>query len=90
MIASLRQKFRKPPPKLADIAPRIRDEDDEDEAYKPIDWAIARRLLTWLAPFKRQYVTGIGVGLVHLLLELSSPLFMGWLVFCPPWLAWFD
>jgi ATP-binding cassette, subfamily B, bacterial len=80
MIASIRQKFRKPPPQLADIAPRIKDEDEEDEAYKPIDWAIVRRLLTWLAPFKRQYTLGICVGLVHLLLEMSSPLFMGWLI----------
>jgi ABC-type multidrug transport system fused ATPase/permease subunit len=81
MIASIRQKFRKPPPPpLPEIAPRIKDEDDDDEAYKPIDWTIVRRLLGWLAPFKRQYALGIGVGLVHLLLEMSSPLFMSALV----------
>ena len=80
MIASIRQKFRKPPPQLPDIAPRIKDEDEDDEAYKPIDWAIVRRLLTWLKPFRKQYTLGISVGLVHLLLEMSSPLFMGWLI----------
>jgi ATP-binding cassette subfamily B protein len=73
------RKFRKPPPQLLDIAPRIAD-DDEDESYKPIDWAIVRRLLGWLGPFRRQYTTGISIGLVHLLLEMSSPLFMGWLI----------
>jgi ABC-type multidrug transport system fused ATPase/permease subunit len=72
-------RFRKGPPTLPDIAPRIKDEAEDDD-YKPIDWAIVRRLLTWLAPFKRQYATGIGVGLIHLLLEMSSPLFMGWLI----------
>ncbi|MDQ3441424.1 MAG: ABC transporter ATP-binding protein/permease [Planctomycetota bacterium] len=80
MIGSIREKFRRPPPQLADIAPRIKDADEDDEAYKPIDWAIVRRLLTWLAPFKKQYTLGISVGLVHLLLEMSSPLFMGWLI----------
>src|SRR5688500_2074474 len=80
MIASIRQKFRKPPPQLPDIAPRIKDEDEDDEAYKPIDWAIVRRLLTWLKPFRKQYTLGICVGLIHLLLEMSSPLFMGWLI----------
>jgi ATP-binding cassette subfamily B protein len=79
MIASIRSKFRKAPPALPSIAPRIAD-DDDDESYKPIDWAIVRRLLGWLAPFKRQYGTGISIGLVHLLLEMSSPLFMGWLI----------
>jgi ATP-binding cassette, subfamily B, bacterial len=73
-------RFRKPPPQLPDITPRIKDEDEDDEAYKPIDWAIVRRLLTWLKPFRKQYTLGICVGLVHLLLEMSSPLFMGWLI----------
>ena len=79
MIASIRSKFRKPPPQLSNIAPQIAD-DDDDELYKPIDWAIVRRLLAWLGPFKKQYTTGISIGLVHLLLEMSSPLFMGWLI----------
>ncbi|HEV2294251.1 MAG TPA: ABC transporter ATP-binding protein [Tepidisphaeraceae bacterium] len=65
---------------MPDIAPRIKDEDDDDEVYKPIDWAVVRRLLGWLAPFKKQYALGICVGLVYLLLEMSSPLFMGWLI----------
>src|SRR5215203_3719495 len=80
MIASIRDRFRKPPPALPDFAPRIKDDDDYEEAYKPIDWAIVRRLLGWLAPFRKQYALGISVGLVHLLLEMSSPLFMRGLI----------
>jgi ATP-binding cassette subfamily B protein len=79
MIAFIRDKFRQAPPPLADIAPRIKD-DEDDDAYKPIDWAIVRRLLGWLAPFRKQYTLGISVGLVHLLLEMSSPLFMSTLI----------
>jgi ABC-type multidrug transport system fused ATPase/permease subunit len=82
MIASIREKFRKPPPPaLPDFTPRIKDEEDQEDNYKPIDWGIVRRLMGWLLPFKRQYALGIGVGLVHLLLEMSSPLFMGWLIY---------
>jgi len=83
MIATLRDKFsrRRRPPPLPEFAPRIKDADEDDERYKPIDWAIVRRQLTWLAPFKRQYVLAICVGLVHLLLEMSSPQFMRWLIY---------
>ncbi|MGI8922472.1 MAG: ABC transporter ATP-binding protein, partial [Fimbriimonadales bacterium] len=80
MIASIRNKFRRPPPQPAAIAPRIKDDDDDDESYKPIDWAIVRRALGWLAPFKGQYAMAISIGLVHLLLEMSSPQFMRWLI----------
>jgi ATP-binding cassette subfamily B protein len=52
------------------------DEDLEEARYKPIEWPLLRRLLSWLAPYKKQYGIAIAIGFVHLLLELSSPLFV--------------
>src|SRR3712207_122895 len=56
------------------------DDEDEEPKYKPIEWSLVRRLLTWLKPFRKQYTIGISLGLVHLLLELMSPTFMRWII----------
>jgi ATP-binding cassette subfamily B protein len=74
MIAALKSRLFKPPPQLPAHVPKLTD--DDELSYKPIDWHIARRLLTWLAPHKGRYALGLVLGLVHLLLEMSSPRFM--------------
>ncbi len=39
---------------------RVRDEDDDDEIQKPLEWSLIRRLFTYAAPVKRK-LTILGV-----------------------------
>ncbi len=50
--------------------------EEEEPRYRPINLALIRRLLTWLKPYRRRYALGISLGLVMVLLEMQSPLFM--------------
>ncbi len=50
-------------------------ESDEPQ-YRPIDWRLVRRLLGWLAPYRRRYALGISLGVVHILLEMLAPRFV--------------
>ncbi|MEA2709512.1 MAG: ATP-binding cassette, subfamily multidrug efflux pump [Phycisphaerales bacterium] len=59
--------------------PKISDEVEE-ERYKPIEWPLVRRLLTVLAPYKKQYLFGLAVGLVHVTCDLVGPQFMKHLI----------
>jgi VanZ family protein len=54
--------------------------DDEEPAYRPIDLALLKRMLRWLAPFKKRYALGIGLGIVMVVLEMQSPLFISRIV----------
>ena len=49
---------------------------EEEERYKPIEWPLIRRLLTVLAPYKKQYAFGLLLGLIHVSCDLSSPWFL--------------
>ena len=49
---------------------------EEEERYKPIEWPLVKRLLKSLAPFKKQFIMGLLVGLVHVSCELTGPKFM--------------
>jgi ATP-binding cassette subfamily B protein len=40
-----------PPPNLI-LVHRVRDEDDDEEQFKPLDWRIIRRLLTYARPVR--------------------------------------
>ncbi|HRK29676.1 MAG TPA: ABC transporter ATP-binding protein [Tepidisphaeraceae bacterium] len=55
-------------------------ESEGEARYKPISFAMVRRLLTYLTPYRKTYVTGIVVGLLHVLLDLLSPAFIGLLI----------
>src|SRR6184192_1838553 len=48
----------------------------DEERYKPIEWPMVRRLLSTLGPYKKQYLFGLALGLVHVTCDLSGPLFM--------------
>ncbi|MDW8261383.1 MAG: ABC transporter ATP-binding protein [Phycisphaerales bacterium] len=52
-------------------------ETDDDARYKPIDFSLVRRLLGELRPYRRLYATAIAVGLVHVLLDMLTPTFIG-------------
>jgi ATP-binding cassette subfamily B protein len=51
-------------------------ENDDEQRYKPIEWSLVKRLLRELAPFRKQYTTGILIGLVHVSLDLLGPQFI--------------
>ncbi len=66
---------RRPRPTDPAASPSPPDDDEEDR-YRPIDLKLVRRMLTWLRPYRSRYALGIGLGLVMVLLEMQSPLFM--------------
>src|SRR5436190_20815528 len=51
-------------------------ESGDEPRDRPISWPLVRRLLRELASFKKQYVLGISVGLVHVLCDLCGPKFI--------------
>lgn len=55
--------------------------ESEDEArYKPIELSLVRRMAVFLKPYRTQYVIGITVGLVHVLLDMLTPTYVKWIV----------
>lgn len=68
------------PRKLAALAQPLAEDKDKEEPYKPIDWALMKRCLGLLRPYKSRYVLGISVCAVHVLLEMAGPKFIGHLV----------
>ncbi len=73
-LLSLPSRWRKKTKAAAATA--LADEDQEEARYKPIEWPLLRRLLGWLAPHKKQYAWAVGIGLVHLVLEMLAPMFV--------------
>jgi ABC-type multidrug transport system fused ATPase/permease subunit len=63
-------------PLLVKPAKISESDDGEEERYKPIEWPLVRRLLTVLAPYKKQYLLGLAFGLVHVLCDMVGPRFM--------------
>lgn len=55
-------------------------ESDEEPRYRPITLQLLGKLLRSLKPYRAQYATGIGLGLIHVLLEMQSPQFVGAIV----------
>ncbi|HEY8667762.1 MAG TPA: ABC transporter ATP-binding protein [Tepidisphaeraceae bacterium] len=60
-----------PPPK-----PESKEAEEQEELYKPIDFALIRRLGKWIRPYRKQYLTGVIGGMLIVLLEMQSPHFM--------------
>jgi ATP-binding cassette, subfamily B, bacterial len=50
--------------------------EDEEVHYKPIEWPLVRRLISLLAPFKKQYAFGLVLGAMMVILEMMSPQYM--------------
>jgi ATP-binding cassette subfamily B protein len=48
----------------------------DEERYKPIEWPMVKRLLSTLRPYKKQYLLGLALGLVHVTCDLSGPRFI--------------
>src|SRR5688500_19303917 len=62
------------PPKINEAG------EGEEERYKPIEWPLVRRLLGVLAPYKKQYLWGLALGLVHVTCDMLGPQFMKHLI----------
>src|SRR4051812_32821230 len=80
MFQNIRSIFRNPfayraaPENLRDLA------GDEEARYHPIEWPLVRRLMTYLTPYKKQYILGIIFGIAMVCLEMLSPRFIGAIV----------
>ena len=61
------------------VRPPASVEGDDEARYKPIEWSLVRRMLGLLAPYKRQYILATVLGLLHVLLDMQSPRFIGWI-----------
>jgi ATP-binding cassette, subfamily B, multidrug efflux pump len=51
-------------------------ESEDEDKYRPIQWPLVRRMLGELRPFAGNYVFGILLGLVFVLLDMLGPLFI--------------
>jgi ATP-binding cassette subfamily B protein len=51
-------------------------ENDEEQRYKPIELPLLRRMLGVLRPYRKQYALGIGIGLIHVMCEMTGPKFI--------------
>ncbi|HYO10891.1 MAG TPA: ABC transporter ATP-binding protein [Tepidisphaeraceae bacterium] len=58
------------------VKPATLEGMESEEQYKPIEWPLVRRLLTTLAPYKKQYALGLALGIVHVACDMASPKFM--------------
>jgi hypothetical protein len=44
---------------------RLRDEDDDEEQFKPLDWRLISRLLTYTRPVKRKLVVMVILTIIR-------------------------
>jgi ATP-binding cassette subfamily B protein len=70
--------FKKRPP----ISPKLNadGEPDEEQRYGKIDMALIRRMGKSLLPFKRLYIIGCVLGLIHITMEMIGPKLLQWLI----------
>ena len=51
--------------------------DDADEAhYRPIEWPLVKRMLELIYPFRKQYIFGVTLGVIAVVLDMMSPQYM--------------
>jgi ATP-binding cassette subfamily B protein len=51
-----------------------------ETAYKPLEWPVLKKLLGWMAPYRKQYAFAVFLNIVFTLLEMSGPLFLKHLI----------
>jgi ATP-binding cassette subfamily B protein len=51
-------------------------EIDNEPRYRPIEMWLVKRMLQALGPYKKQYILGISIGLVQVLLDQQGPRFL--------------
>ncbi len=55
---------KRPPPSLI-LVHRVRDEDDDEEQFKPLDWRLIRRLLGYSGPVRGKLWVMVGLTIVR-------------------------
>ncbi len=58
------------------LPPAIEAGEEEEARCRPIDLRLLRRLLGLLRPYRANYALGITLGMIMVVLEMQSPLFM--------------
>ncbi len=67
---------RPPSPGMPAVSGAAGSADADESPYRPIDWALLRRLLGLLTTRKGRYALGGGLGVGMVILEMLSPQFM--------------
>lgn len=49
---------------------------DEEEEYKPLEWPVVKKMLAWMAPYKKQYALALTLNVAFTILELLGPMFV--------------
>jgi ATP-binding cassette subfamily B protein len=49
---------------------------DEEEEYKPLEWPVIKKMLAWMAPYKKQYALALTLNVAFTILELLGPMFV--------------
>jgi ATP-binding cassette subfamily B protein len=47
------------------LVQRVRDEDDDEEQFKPLDWGLIRRILTYARPVRRKMATMVALTIIR-------------------------
>jgi ATP-binding cassette subfamily B protein len=47
------------------LVQRVRDEDDDEEQFKPLDWGLIRRILTYARPVRRKLATMVALTIIR-------------------------
>ena len=76
MTAAIKNIFaRKKPDPSASVV-----ESDEESNVRPIEWALIKKMLRALTPYKQQYALGISLAYVQVLADMTGPAFVGTIV----------
>jgi len=53
-------------------APNAKDPNasEEEESYKPLEWPLVRKMLTWMAPYKGPYAIALLLNVLFTVLEM--------------------
>ena len=77
MLTTVISRFRRKPAVAAALPVALPPlETDDEPRYKPIEWGLVKRMLGMLGAHRATYAAAIGVGLVHMLLDMQSPRFI--------------
>lgn len=56
------------------------NEEEQDVPYRPLRWPVIKQALSWMAPYRKQYILATLVGLTVNLLDMLGPLYIKHLV----------
>jgi ATP-binding cassette subfamily B protein len=53
---------------------------EEEEPFKELEWPLVRRILSWMAPYRKQYLLALLLNVVFTILEMLGPMFVRQLI----------